>query len=353
MTSRTLPIVALVVLSAACDEFDPALYMTSRDAGPLADTGAADGGSEPLLSDTCLGTLPVRESSADNVLVDTAALDDDINAVGACTGENAPGNDGFFAVEMETGDKWHFHVRSMTAGRNPSIYVLGSSCDVRTCDTGDAIDRCGTDSDEHLSFIAPATGTYRIAIDDRSAGGGTYSILALRPTCGSGGMPEHSEGCDDGNTTSGDGCDAQCRPELSPSVTDEREPNDDPTGANVVGITTGESLTVAGSVGGRCDIDTYVVAVPAGGASLRVTMLNRSGTACADGTAAIEMVLWEASGRTAVGDGTVRTGNACPVIDEMHAFAQSLPAGEHLVTVAMDETERIFDYRLRFELISP
>ena len=352
MNPRTLPIVALVVLVAACDEFDPALYMSDGGTSP-DDAGAQDAGPDPLLSDTCLGELPLRESSADNRLVDTTALADDIGEVGACTGENAPGNDGFFAIEMEAGDKWHFHVRSMTSGRNPSIYVLGSSCDVRTCDTGDAIDRCGDDSDEHLSFIAPARGTYRVAIDDRNAGGGAYTVLALRPTCGNGGMPEHSEGCDDGNAVAGDGCDDRCRPELSAAAANEREPNDDPTGANVVGADVGAPLTVAGSIGGRCDIDTYLVNVPAGGASLRVTMLNRSSAACAEGTAPIEMVLWDASGRTAAGDGSVRTGNACPVIDEMHAFAQRLPAGEHLLTVAMDETERTFDYRLRFELVTP
>jgi len=325
MTRLACIAIVAIALGAACDVFDKSLY-EMREADGGSDPDAGGDAAVPLLADTCIGEVPMRESSSATFEVDTMALSDDIRAVGACTGQSAPGNEGFFGVEMGAGDKWHFHVRTLTGGRNPAIYVLGSACDARTCDVGDAIDRCDTDSDEHLSFVAPSGGTFRVGVDDRNAGGGLYRVLVIRPTCGNGGMAEHSESCDDGNTEDGDGCDSLCRHELSNADTDEQEPNDDPTAANVV-------LTGAG-------------------ASLRVTMLNRSAAACADGTPPIEMVLWQPGGRTAVGDGSVRAGNGCPVIDDAHAFAQDLPAGEHIVSVTTDENEGVLDYRLLFELVT-
>jgi cysteine-rich repeat protein len=66
--------------------------------------------------------------------------------------------------------------------------------------------------------------------------GGTGGNSA--PVCGDG-VCEGAEGCDDGNTTSGDGCSADCVLEDDPEV----EPNDTRTSANVlvgtVGIGTG------------------------------------------------------------------------------------------------------------------
>jgi cysteine-rich repeat protein len=85
----------------------------------------------------------------------------------------------------------------------------------------------------------------------------------VQPECGDD-AKEHSESCEDGNLDSGDGCDSLCRKEL-PSGDLEVEPNDEPrANANVLPLETG-SAQVSGVIGGKCDFDSFAVAVPENG----------------------------------------------------------------------------------------
>ena len=208
---RTTSILTLAMALGGCDYFPEELL----DGATADDGGTGDAGEAFVLADTCLGDVPMLTSALSDVTVDLSTLDDDISDIGFCTGADAPGNDGFFGVEMAAGDKWHFHLRTTSGGGlNPAIYVLDSTCDSRRCMAGDAIDICGVGRDEHLSFVAPQDGTYFVGIDSRISGSASYQLVAVQPVCGDG-VVEHSETCDDRNTDDGDGCDSLCRAELN------------------------------------------------------------------------------------------------------------------------------------------
>ncbi len=315
----------LIALCGACDLFPEELL----DAGPDMGTFA--------LSDHCTDA-PVVTTNINDALVDLTGLADDVDAVAACIGANAPGADGFFAIEMATDDKWHFHLRNMSAsGYNPALYVLDSACDARRCTGPDGIDLCSDGRDEHLTFVAPRAGTFFVGIDSRVVGEGQYELLAIHPTCGDGNL-EHSEGCDDENTDSGDGCDSKCRVELSATERTEVEPNDDFTGANLVL----ESVDVDGSMR-ECDADLYVVDLPSGG-DLQVEMFAAGGVACAPTTAIYGLDLMDDEARSVRMAGSIEDGNACPVLQ-----ATGLAAGEHIVAISGEEG-RLFNYVLRFTM---
>jgi cysteine-rich repeat protein len=337
---RALAAALALAASAGCDVFDPALYMNAAgDAGPL---------TELPTQDVCSGTAPSIAPQTEMLDLDTSALSNDVWQLATCTGYDAPGNDAFFSITAERGQKFHFHVRAVDTDRNPVVYVLPRSCDERSCQPGDAIDECGAGSDEHLSFTAGTAGQYVVGIDDRVAGGAAYRVLVAAPVCGNGGDPEHSETCDDGNTTGGDGCDAMCRVEIGAAAPTEDEPNDDWTSANIVVPGATGALTVSGRIGGRCDFDTYGLEVPAGG-SLRATLMDASGAACPATAGAMTLTLIRPDGRTTAG--VVSTPSPCPAIDATHTFAQSLDEGQWYVRVSAAADAAVFDYEIRLEIL--
>ncbi len=303
--------------------------------------GGLDGGVVLALAESCVGEVPRIAESFDEAIVDLSGFRDDIDDLDACTGSRTPGADAFFAVSMEAGEKWHFHLRNTgAAGLDPAIYVLDSACDPRRCGPGDGIDRCGDDRDEHLTFVAPRAGVFFVGVDSRVPGpGGVYELLAVRPTCGDG-VLEHSETCDDGNTEPGDGCDGQCRVELSPGARGEREPNDDFTGANAV-RSSSEPLDVVGQLATECDVDIYAVQTSDG--ALNIEMRAVGGAPCPDDTALFELRVLSADGRDTLAVGAVEAGNGCPVLR-----ATGLP-NEALVSLSTTEDVRVFDYVLRFD----
>ncbi len=317
-----------------CDYFPESLLDGS------VENDAPDGSVAAFaLAETCVGDVPMVTDDLDNVPIDLTTLSDDISDIGFCTGADAPGNDGFFGVQMEAGEKWHFHLRTVSEDmRNPAIYVLDSSCDSRRCMAGDAIDVCGEGRDEHLSFVAPRAGLYYVGIDSRVVGGAMYQLVALRPVCGNDDV-EHSETCDDGNTESGDGCDATCRHELPHPMTGmaEAEPNDDPTGANRIVAGTGN---VTGRLGGRCDTDLFSFDVEEG-TNVNVALRGAGGVACPVGTPTFSLQLLAANATSLVAAGNVPDGENCPVLT-----ATGLTAGTYYVSVTTDENERPFDYTL-------
>src|SRR4029079_14788540 len=101
--------------------------------------------------------------------------------------------------------------------RDPLIYVLGACNDIKRGGCRVAMDACGRGGGEHLTFTTPADAVpqdYIIGIDSKESGGAAYGLEVYHPVCGNAGntgVREHSEGCDDGDTISGDGCDSQCR----------------------------------------------------------------------------------------------------------------------------------------------
>ena len=192
-----------------------------------------------------------------------------------------------------------------------------------------------------------------MGIDSRNPGGTIYDVLAVAPVCGNGGMPEHSETCDNNDDDPGNVCDSQCRAVLNPEANEEVEPNDDFVGANVVTPPSGESeLTVRGNSGGRCDFDMFVLSVPEGG-SVQAELLNVSGLPCTPNippTLSLRFV--DQDGITERGKGMPNSSNQCPSIDATATFARDLLSGEYYVRVTSGEGEgSLFSYQLRFVVL--
>jgi len=326
---------ALTLAASGCDVFDPALYMMSP-VTPDAAPPTPDAATGPAFADRCLGIGPLMSSSSIELDIDTNNLNGDFSEVVACVGHDLPGNDGFVALEMTGGDKWHVHVNPVTPGFDPAVYIL-ASCDERACSKVTAIDECGADKSEHLSFLAPQTGTYFVGIDSAARGGGASKVLIFRPTCGNG-TTEHSETCDDTNKVSGDGCDSLCRKEFTAAAITELEPNDDPRAANVLAVA-GRSMTAMGVVASRCDHDMYSVSLPQPG-TIRAT-LSATTAACGIEGAPIDLALLGADGLTAV---TSMTSTNCPVVE-----GKDLAPGEYFVVVRRPSGEMSWPYQLLVE----
>ncbi len=337
----------------ACVEAFGAGYTCSPSgtcAAEFDSSGDESGGLEPTqLADACgSADIPVFEPSDDFRSIDTEILRNDFDELN-CLATRPGGNDGFFALDLAAGDRWHFHVRVTDEVANPAVYVL-RSCDERACQPGDGNDLCGDGTDEHVSFVAPESGRYYVGIDTRAPGGSNLELLAVSPTCGNGGEPEHSETCDDGNLAAFDGCDPQCRAELTNLAPNEVEPNDDQVGANVLLLDqdTG-SINAIGSIGGRCDFDNFFLQVPTDGASILAQLSTAGGQACPDDAPPVTLQLLASDARTLVGE---RTGD-CPSIDDESSFAQDLAAGGYYLRVVADEDAPLFEYALDVQLIEP
>ncbi len=334
-----------VSLGACINTFDPALY--ARDGG-----GALDAGAPPFaLADECGATIPelvLPAGTSDLTIgIDTRGLSH-VGDRPSCLDRDAPGPDGFLRVQMGAGDRWHFHFRR-TGTQDPALYVLRSSCDLRTCAPNEAADLCGTSADEHLTFEPTAAGSYVVAIDSFDTAGLQGALQIIHPACGNS-VLEHSETCDDGNTEPLDGCDEQCRHELTPGNSAELEVNDDRFSANHV-LPSGGTILVTGRVASVCESDWFAIDLTEG-ASLRAELLTAGGAACpATRPANLELELRGANGQTSLALGSETTG--CAAIDPARdTGAAALPAGRYFVRVYArnDAIERPFDYGLRLTL---
>jgi cysteine-rich repeat protein len=336
MTRLLLPFLG-AALVAGCNVFDPALYMNVSvpDAAPPPDTAPA-----VAFTDRCEQASPVAAQSSMAFDLDTTTLAGDYSELVACAGHDLPGNDAFIAVPMMGGEKWHVHVDPVSANFDPAVYVL-ASCDERACSRMTAIDECGPNKSEHLSFLAPQTGTYYIGVDSVT-GGGAAKVQIFRPTCGNK-VIEHSETCDDGNTDSGDGCDSLCRKELSATAVTEAEPNDDPRAANVLVMTFHPgSMTASGMLASRCDHDMFSLTLAQSG-TVKAT-IGQTTLPCGAEGATVSLTLVGADGQTAV-PGVVNTPTGdCPSIE-----AKDLTAGEYFLVLKRSTGEMSWPYQMMVE----
>ncbi len=302
-------------------------------------------GTVLALGDSC-NAAPMIAPTTQEMLVDTTPLSNTISAVEACAGSPAPGRDGFFGVEMREGEKWHFHVTSSAGTGDPVVYVLDTACDDRSCGAGDAVNVCD-DQDEHLSFIAPNTGTFIVAVDDRGAEfGGEYSLLPVRLECGDG-SKDHGETCDASAPNHDDDltCDESCRVVLQDGDS-EGEPNNDPPDANVVALDGAGTIRVNANISNECDIASFLVPVPEGG-DLAAMLLPRGATECPDTAPATRMELIAPDGRTVLTQTAPEIGT-CPMIDA--PASQDLTGGDYYIRISAPgyAESGVFDYTLTF-----
>ena len=368
-------IAGLAIVSAmttGCDEFDADMeallnvdgsITESDDAGRLADADAdadADapdtGSSEttpdsaPLpeieLSDTCpnVGDLPLFGGSNRSSLIDVSTLTSAARASGACDISEGVlyGSDAFFKVNAMAGDRWHFHLNSEPTA-DMALFV-SSTCDRRSCLS--AADECGVGEAEHFTFIAESDGQYVVGIEGIDPVTSNHVLLlAIHPTCGDG-VEDHGEGCDDNNTSSGDGCDSWCRTELMEAIADEVEPNDDSYGANVLlAVNPGDSRTLKGQIGG-CRADFFKLSVTTD--SYASFVMNSGNPNCA--SPSLKLELWNADADTIRTAGlrqsaVVSESGACPAF-----YVSELPAGDYFLRVSSDETDEV-PYELQVDTL--
>lgn len=321
----------LGVGAGGCSVFDPNLYMGGMQ--PPPPTGGA--------AERCDGAIPKVGSNTMSFTVDTTMLTSNYRAFSACVGHELPGNDGFYAVDMKANERWHVHVTG-DATVDPAVYIL-PTCDERSCETGHGLDVCGAGGPEHLSFVAPNDGTFLVGIDSKLPGGGSFTVLIVKPTCGNGNR-EHSETCDDGNMMDGDGCDKSCRKELTGAAAVEGEPNDDPPGPNVMLMPDASpAVTVSGSFGmASCDVDVYGIPVLANG-GLRARVVSASS---AKGCAAVELALVSPNKKTVLRASGTPGMDGCQVLEMAPEAGRG--AAEYYLRVSTKETTN-FDYTVRVE----
>ncbi len=330
--SLRLLLAATALLGAGCNVFDESLVPT-------------EGTSNSGLGEDCLDQNLPHFSSLDSFIqIDTSTLRNDRHDL-TCVGANAAGNDGFFAVDMLEGQKWHFHVR-VTAGTtaDPTVYVLDSGCQDSVCQHGWGLNECGPGQDEHFSFFPPGDGQYFVAVDTISTGGEPMEILAVQPECGDN-AKQHSESCEDGNLDSGDGCDSLCRKELANGDL-EVEPNDEPTAnANVLPLESG-SAQVSGVIGGKCDFDSFAVAVPENG--------TLSATIGGDCSFDLSLQLIRPNGFSEL-ETILTSAGECPVITGTESFANGLAEGVYFLrlTTQSEAEPTSLDYTLEVQVTTP
>ncbi len=314
------------------------------------DRGVLDG---LLAADSCVSPdIPVLQSAPMYIPIQTEAMADDFREFGGCVNAPMSGNDGFFKINMEEDERWHFHLRNDSEMANPGIFIL-PSCDSRSCQTATASDVCDAGTDEHLSMIAPFSGEYFVGIDTRDPGGGNFELMALKTTCGNGGALETGEACDDGNRDPGDGCDEFCRAEIYEDNTTEVEPNDGSPVANVIKMPNGTgTFTVNGRLGERCDRDTFAVDVPEGG-SVSATVTPGREDACSPDAPAVRLVLCNPDGNSVRATAVAPSETTCPELTAEIAGTSDLPANRYYVRIRTSETAPRLDYLLNITVAGP
>lgn len=349
---RALMALALLLAPGCFDNFDPALYMGGTDAGidapmemldaPADDVPPIDGGFTLTYGDECTGlavsNIPMGVSAFP---INTLSSNDTFRALDECVGADTPGNDVFVAVSAMAGERWHFHVRpSVDSNVNAVLYLL-NGCNEMNCSPDRSVNACGQNQFEHLSVVAPTTGTFTLGIDTTSTGGFSGNLEIYRPICGNGGgAPEHSEGCDDGNTMSGDGCDSLCRVELDADARTEMGANDDHFSANHV--LDADGATVLGSIGAGCDVDFYAVDVAAG--QTMTAVISRRGSGACQATAPeVRLSILDDDGYTELE--VVDPSEQCPTLARTFASA-----GTYFVRLTAPDGGASWDYDLDIDL---
>jgi hypothetical protein len=115
-----------------------------------------------------------------------------------------------------------------------------------------------------------------------------------------------------------------------------------PAEANVIAGAAATSINAR--LGDHCgDADVFAVTVPEGGA-LTAQLVHRAGR-CAGATTSLALLAPD--GITELGQvGSLE--EACPVLDQRHAFARALPAGQYYLRVTSNAVDP-FDYQLKLE----
>jgi cysteine-rich repeat protein len=191
---------------------------TAGSAGTAGTAGTGGGCTSPAPEDKCPGVaLALAQSGSTftgSVTGGTGSLCSDYASTCGTTSASPDGVyrvvasiDGLMAVDTDGS------TASLT-GYDPVIYVR-TSCGDSTSEV--ACNDALPPTVDKIEIPVVANTTYFVFIDgyEQTAGAYKLNVLVAPSICGNGKV-EGTEQCDDGNTVSGDGCDATCKKEPTP-----------------------------------------------------------------------------------------------------------------------------------------
>jgi cysteine-rich repeat protein len=281
----------------------------------------------------------------------------EVNDTQALANHLPAGSDGFAASINPAGDLDYFSFDVTTAG---SSVILATTDGVNGCPSGfdskiflydPAHTEIANNDDGPVppcSRISPAThaaaanlavGTYTVKVQHLGGLVQPSYVLTIKvstPGCGDG-LIQSGEQCDDGNTTSGDGCSATCQAE-SPY---EIEPNNSTATANA--LWSGTSLW-KGSINPLLDHDYFTFNLTAIGTPTLTTHTVNDPTACTFDTV---IHLLDHTGTQIVQDDDGGVNSCSMISSALYPQVHNLPVGTYYVWVqAYNDVKTIPAYQL-------
>jgi len=340
---------SLLLAVAGCSLADASRYQalpegpvdggTTDGDTPDPDTGVDAGPPDQLAVDGCGDDeVYVITDSEEGIVVDTRPFASDVNSLPGSCGVSAPGLDAFFAVDVQAGEYWHFHLATSEPARDPILYLLNASCAETQCSRELFANYCDSAGDEHFGFQFNESGRWYIGIDDGNAGGGVYTLGAYRPTCNGTAPAEHGESCD-----GEEGCTEDCRRVIDEDSVTETGFSFNVQEANLIRLPAGNELTFEGDVGGfeGCAYpDVFAIDIPAG-ATLTVEELGPDGMTCTGaGASSIQVAIQSRTGMVRARSNAV---NGCALVTSTFASEGRFFL---VVTDARADTRTPYAYRL-------
>ncbi len=215
-------------------------------------------------------------------------------------------------------------------GFNPRVHLYDPSGTQIALDNGSGPGNCSAIT----PTLYPAAGslqpgTYTVRVEDVSATQTTqvYVVdIQLVPSCGDGARTG-AEQCDDGNTTSGDGCSATCQ--LEKNYLDETEVNDTIALANPLGSAAG----FIGAIGVPGDHDFFSFDVTTAGSSVTAAVNNGLG-ACPPGVAS-RLRLFDPAGTQIALDSNSGPVSCSLINSTLYPAAGNLAVGTYTLEVQL------------------
>lgn len=342
--AQHLGLVVLALFFAGCLTFSS-----------LDEPQAGQQGGSIELQTVCNGlTEPTLiRSSEESILAATTNLSAEFESIPECgLDEGLAGPDGFFLVQVEPGQRWHFDVVAADRSADVTLFAL-RTCDERTCEVGTNV--CPAGLPERMNLTADEFGNRFIGVNTSRPS--AVTMVANQVFCGDS-VLQPGETCDDGNDSDDDKCGFNCR-RIIQSGSSEFEPNDDVLEENYLKWdSSGTKTKVGGNLQGACDLDRYAVNVDEG-TTLVARMLKVGSVPCEDENPPVALSFVDPLNprtQTVMGTPTAEDAeepNTCPqLLDE--TIMKDLRAGEfHFIVQSPPDLEGAsqFTYLLEIEAI--
>lgn len=288
------------------------------------------------------------------------------NDIKALANPLAMGTKGFTASIHPLGDIDVFEVTVTTGGSSLSVKTsdgmggcpAGAKTYLRVFDSTNAVLAFDNGKSGCVSFTPASNpglaglpvGTYYVHVESATLSVIPFYVLDISlkaPACGDGVVQVASgEQCDDGNTTSGDGCSSTCKLE-SGNYVNETEPNDtQATGNNLDGHAGG-----VGQLNPAGDTDWYTVDVTVAGSSITAE-IGDGFSGCPFGFDS-QLTLFGPSMMQLATDLNSGVSPCSRISPQMYPAASALPVGKYALKVARLSSQIQPYYVLKVKVAPP